>query len=465
MSVLVVGLSHRTAPIDVLERASMSAEAAAELALHLCAGDHVLEAVCLVTCNRLELYAEVSKFHGGVGEVGTALARTIGIDLEALTEHLYAHYEAAAVSHLFSVAAGLDSMAIGEAQILGQVRAALRAGQAAGSAGREIGHLLQNALRVGKRAHTETKLDHAAPSLVDAGLARAASVLGTVRGKRVLVIGAGAMSGLSVATAARAGAASITVCSRTLDRAERLAASVEQPVLSRAVPAHELADVLPGADIVLASAGAPGYLVESGAAQAALAVRGDHPQVYVDLAVPRDVDPAIGALDGAEVVDLELLGRDLSQAGLADVIAQARELVATEVSAYLAAQRAQDVAPTVVALRTMARSVVEAELARLESRLGGIDPVVRAELQQTVHRVVGKLLHSPTVRMKELAAEPGGSSYAEALRTLFNLGAEPDGADMSPGLELPVSLDEPAPEPGIEIALTLRGRTTGRTPS
>ena len=475
MSVLVVGLSHRTAPIGVLERASMSAQAAAELAQELSRGDHVLEAVCLVTCNRLEVYADVSKFHGGVGEIGTALAKTIGIDLEVLTEHLYAHYESAAVSHLFAVAAGLDSMAVGEAQILGQVRAALRAGQEAGSAGRQIGHLLQNALRVGKRAHRETQLDHAAPSLVDAGLTRAADLLGGISGRRVLVIGAGAMSGLSVATAARAGSASITVCSRTLPRAQRLAASVQDlaPVESRAAPIHDLARVLPEADIVIACAGAPGHLVTAQAVSAALAARhgsgedANRPQVYIDLAVPRDVDPVAGELDGARVIDLELLGRDLSQAGLADVVAQARDLVAAEVSAYLAAQRAQEVAPTVVALRTMARSVVEAELARLAGRLGTLDPATHAEIEQTVHRVVEKLLHPPTVRMKELAAEPGGSSYAEALRTLFDLGAEPDAAEVPAGIDAPfdATFDATSAESGIEIAMTMtRGHTTGRTP-
>jgi glutamyl-tRNA reductase len=277
----------------------------------------------------------------------------------------------------------------------------------------------------------------------------------------VLVIGAGAMSGLAVATAARSGAASITVCSRTMPKAERLAASVRAQfagVTAVVVPASELTAALPGAAIVFACAGAPGYLVTSAAAQQALSARSGQPQVYLDLAVPRDVEPAIDALPGAHVVDLELLGRDLSSAGLADVVAQARELVDGEVASYLAVQRAQDVAPTVVALRAMARSVVESELARLESRLGGADPAVRAEVEQTVHRVVEKLLHAPTVRMKELAAEPGGSAYAQALRTLFDLGAEPEGSDVTP------TLDGRSAEPGIEIAMTLtRGHSAGRT--
>jgi glutamyl-tRNA reductase len=443
MSVLVVGLSHRTAPIDVLEQAALSAEQARQLAVRLCGGDHVAEAVCLATCNRLEVYAEVGKFHGGVGEIGAALAEATGLALEDLTEHLYAHYESAAVAHLFSVTAGLDSMAVGEAQILGQVRSALRAGQQSRSAGRAIGHLLQQALRVGKRAHSETGLDRAAPSLVEAGLEQARDRLDAEAGALdVLVLGAGAMSGLAVATAGRAGVASVTVASRTFDRAQRLADSVS----GRAVPFVDLPAALAGADVVIAAAGASGYLIGPEQAAAAQAARAGRAQVFVDLAMPRDVHPAAADRPGVHVIDLEHLGRELNRLGLTADVAAARALVADEVTAYLGELRAQAVAPTVVALRSMARSVVDAELGRLDHRLEGLDPAVRAEVEQTVHRVVEKLLHAPTVRIKELAAEPGGSSYAEALRTLFNLGTEPDGSDLSIGVDVG--------EPGIEIAMS-----------
>jgi glutamyl-tRNA reductase len=447
MSVLVVGLSHRTAPIELLERTALDPRAASELSSDLCRGDHVIEATSLVTCNRLEVYADVSKFHGGVGEIGNTLAKATGVPLEELTEHLYVHYEGAAVAHLFRVACGLDSMAVGESQILGQVRTALRTSQASGSAGRTIGHLVQNALRVGKRAHTETKLDRAGPTLVEAGLKRATKLLGPLDQVRVLVLGAGAMSGLAVASASRAGLTSISVCSRTLGRAGRLAASVG----GVPVPLEELPSALAAADLVIACAGSAGYLVDRDVAAAAQAARGGRAQVFIDLALPRDVDPSIAALPGVSVFDLEQLGRDLSAEGLSEDLADVRALVADEVETYLADQRAKEVAPTVVALRAMASSVVETELQRLGSRVGAVDPTVLAELEQTVHRVVEKLLHQPTVRVKELAAEPGGDSYAEALRLLFNLGPEPSGAvaglpgELPVGVELAVQLDPDSP--------------------
>lgn len=443
MSVLVVGLSHRTAPIGLLERTTLGSTEADELAAELCRGDHVIEAISLVTCNRLEVYADVSKFHGGVGEIGTALAKVTGVALEELTEHLYVHYEGAAVAHLFRVACGLDSMAVGEAQILGQVRSALRAGQASGSAGRTIGHLVQTALRVGKRAHSETELDKAGPTLVEAGLKRAAELLGPLDQAHVLILGAGAMSGLAVSSAFRAGTASIAICSRTLGRADRLAALVG----GVPVPLSELPAALAAADLVIACAGSTGYLVTEADVERAQVARGDRPLVFIDLALPRDVDPAVADRPEVSVFDLEQLGRDLSAHGLSEDLADVRALVAGEVETYLADQRAKEVAPTVVALRAMARSVVENELNRLQSRVGEVEPSVLAELEQTVHRVVEKLLHQPTVRVKELAAEPGGDSYAEALRLLFNLGPEPSEAlsglpaDLTAGVELAVQFD------------------------
>jgi glutamyl-tRNA reductase len=303
---------------------------------------------------------------------------------------------------------------------------------------------------VGKRAHTETRLDQAGPTLVEAGLKRAAESLGPLEAARVLILGAGAMSGLAVASAHRAGVGSIAVCSRTLGRAGRLAASVD----GAPVPLDQLPAALAEADLVIACAGSAGYLVTEALVRRAQATRaGDvggvdaAAQVFVDLALPRDVDPGVAAVAGVALFDLEQLGRDLSALGLSEDLADVRSLVSDEVAVYLADQRAKEVAPTVVALRAMARSVVETELHRLQSRVGEVDPAVLAELEQTVHRVVEKLLHQPTVRVKELAAEPGGDSYAEALRLLFNLGPEP--AETIAGLpaDLPV---------GVELSVRLR---------
>jgi len=287
VSVLVVGLSYRTAPLDLLERAALAPSAARVLEADLCRSDNVAEAVVLATCNRLEVYAEVSKFHGGVADVGAALAASTGVPLGELTDHLYVHYEGAAVTHLFTVAAGLDSMAVGEQQILGQVRTALRDAQDSGAAARVLGHLLQVSLRVGKRAHTETGLDRAAGSLVEAGIARGEAVVGPLSAASVLVVGAGAMSGLAVATLARHGLRRLAVANRTAARGRRLAAAGG----GTAVPMTALAQALADADVVVSCTGAVGHVVTAAAARTAVDARGGRPQVYVDLALPRDVDP------------------------------------------------------------------------------------------------------------------------------------------------------------------------------
>lgn len=420
MSLLVVGLSYRTAPLPLLERAALPADAARSLEAALVDSGGVTEAVALSTCNRLEIYAEVGKFHAGVAEVSRQVAERVGVQLGQLSDHLYVHYEGAAVDHLFHVVAGLDSMAIGEQQILGQVRAALRGAQAGGTVGRQLDQVLQQALRVGKRVHAETELDQAGRSLLEAGLDRAARVLGPLAGVRALVVGAGAMSGLAVAGLARAGVNDVSVVNRTPERARRLAASVG----GRAVDFSGLPDALGEADLILSSTGATGHVIPAGAVARAGGRRNGRPQVFVDLAVPRDVPPEVAELPGVTVVDLEQLAHELAADGPAPGLDDVRSIIAGETAAFLAAQRAESVAPTVVALRAHARGVVEAELARLDSRLGDIDERLRAEVAQTVHRVVEKLLHTPTVRVKELAGGPDGAGYAQALRALFDLPAE-----------------------------------------
>lgn len=417
MSVLVVGLSYRSSPMALLERAALPRQAARALEERLRAGDHIAEAVVLSTCNRLEVYAEVSKFHAGVAEVGRALAAATSVPLSELTDHLYVHYEDAAVAHLFSVACGLDSMALGEQQILGQVREVLRSAQGAGAAGRVLDNLLQQALRVGKRAHTETELDRVGHSLVEAGLHAASSRLGALDSAHVLVVGAGAMSALAVTTAHRHGVGAITVANRSPERAQRLADAVG----GTAVPSTGLASALVDADVVLSSTGAVGYVIDAQDVARALSSRAGAQQVYLDLALPRDVPPEVGGLPGAHLLDLEALGHILSVDGVGVDVGAVRQIIAEEVSAYLASQRAQAVAPTVVALRAHARGVVDAELARLSTRLPDLDERVREEVALAVHRVVEKLLHTPTVRVKELASSPDGRSYAHALRELFDL--------------------------------------------
>ncbi|WP_326588686.1 glutamyl-tRNA reductase [Streptomyces sp. NBC_01294] len=557
MSLLVVGLSHRSAPVSVLERASLSADAKVKLLHDTLAAEPATEATVLATCNRIELYADVDKFHAGVAELSTLLAQHSGVALEELTPYLYVHYEDRAVHHLFSVACGLDSMVVGEGQILGQIKDALALGQELHTAGRLINDLFQQALRVGKRAHSETGIDRAGQSLVTFGLEQLAvrtPVAEWAAGKRALVIGAGSMSSLAAATLARVGVAEIVVANRTAERAERLAEILVASgtgVAAAAIPMAGVADELTRVDLVVSCTGATGLVLtaddvlaavswgsagglapagqeeagaEPQAASQGLRPRTPAPQTppatagrgpragldlapaviarlvaaaqgggrladagaartisaavetdgcpvgpdgrsaltgvdanslelhgtwadqgeaaaqrqprksarthtdatavrlaLLDLAMPRDIDAAVHRIPGVRLVDIESLAEASADAPMAADVDAVRGIVAEEVAAFGAAQRAAHITPTVVALRAMAAEVVAMEVARLDGRVPDLDERQRAEVTQTVRRVVDKLLHAPTVRVKQLASEPGGAGYAEALRELFDL--------------------------------------------
>jgi glutamyl-tRNA reductase len=423
VSVLVVGLSHRSAPVEVLERAAVAVDEIPKLLDEMLHGSHVTEVMMLSTCNRIEVYAVVDAFHGGLADVSGVLGRHAGLPLPELTEHLYVHYAGSAVQHLFAVAAGLDSMVIGEAQILGQLRAAYAAADAAGSVGRTMHELSQQALRVGKRVHTLTGIDAAGASVVSEALAAAAEALGRdLSGVRAAIVGAGAMGALAAAHLRRAGAAEVVVFNRSAERAQRLAENTRRAgAAARSAPLAALPDELAAADLLLVCTGAVGTVVSRETVAAAAVARGGRPLAVCDLGLPRDVDPGVAALPGVTVVDLVSLQRRLALRAPREAVARAQEMVADEAQAYLAAQRSAEVTPTVTALRRRASEVVDTELLRLDSRLPGLDDDVRDEFTRTVRRVVDKLLHTPTVQVKRLAEGPDGSSYAEALRALFEL--------------------------------------------
>jgi glutamyl-tRNA reductase len=455
MSVLVVGLSHRSAPVAVLERAAVTGDALGKLLRDVFHAEHVAGTFTVSTCNRVEIYADVDKFHAGVSVICEMLARHSGVGLPKLTPHLYVHYEDRAVQHLLSMTCGLESMVVGESQILGQVRRALALARKHQTIGHTLDDLGMLALRTAKRAHTQTGIDRAGANLVTVGAGLAAAALATpatpgaatpatpgaaaslapgaaappgpaavpLRGRTVLVVGAGSMSALAVATAARLGAARIVVANRTGERAERLAASVG----GTTADLHDLTPALAAADLVISCTGAAGLVITADMVTAALKERrpvgGARPLVLLDLALPHDVDPKAGHLPGVTVIGLETLqdaGASLAASQAGDVAA-VRAIVAEELAARASARHAARVAPTVVALRAKAVEVVEAELARLAGKLGEIDDRTRAEIAQAMHRVMDKLLHAPTVRVKELAGSPGGDSYEAALRVLFDL--------------------------------------------
>jgi glutamyl-tRNA reductase len=434
MSILVVGLSHKSAPVATLERAVLTQDATVKLLRDVRHADDVAGSMVVTTCNRVEVYADVGKFHSAVAAICELLARHAGVPLGELTPHLYVHYEARAVQHLLAVTCGLDSMVVGESQILGQVRQALTLAREQGTVDRALSEAGTLALRTGKRAHAETGIDRAGASLLSVGLTQAAARLDPepaggsedqlLAGRSVLVVGAGSMSSLAVAGSARAGAERIVVANRTRVRARKLAATVSgEPAELSDLPA-----LMAGADLVISCTGAPGNVITADMVREALAGR-DRPGaglVLLDLALPRDVEPVAAELPGVTVVDLETLaagqpGEGVNEAG---DVAAVRGILAREFADYVSAGRAASVAPTVVALRAKAAEVVEKELARLAGRLEGLDPRAWQEIGRSMARITDKLLHAPTVRVKELAGVPGADSYEAALRVLFDL--DPD---------------------------------------
>lgn len=424
MSSLIIGISHASAPLAVMERVVVGLDSIPKLLASSTTIDHVTEAVVLATCNRVEIYAEVDRFHGTVEHLSRLLMEGSGLPAAELLPHLYVHYEAAAVAHLFAVAAGLDSVAVGEAQILGQVRKALRVAQDEESVGSALNLLFQQALRVSKRAHAETDIDRAAPSLVASGLDLAArqwperAPLPTQRQLRdlnVLIVGAGSMASLAAGTAADRGAR-ITVVNRSLPRARRLAAQYD----GHAAPLADLPTILADADVVVTCVGAPGTLIGLDD----LTPLAQPPRAFVDLALPRDVDHSVAALPGVRLLDLATLAEELREEGAGFDIEAVRDIVAGEVHEFCAGRHQARVNPTVVALRAMATDVVEAETSRLEARLSGVGPNELDEIRQALRRVADKLVHQPTVQVRRLTGETGDGSYAEALAALFALDPE-----------------------------------------
>jgi glutamyl-tRNA reductase len=427
VSVLVVGLSHKSAPVPTLERAAVSGDTLIKLLRDVVQAEPVAEAFVVSTCNRVEVYADVDRFHAGVTAICELLARHCGMPPHELTQYLYVHYEDRAVSHLLAVAAGLDSMAVGEDQILGQVRSAIKLAAEYGTAGRVLGELGRLALRTGKRARAETAIGRAGLSLLSAAIELAGGD-GVLAGRHVLIVGAGAMSALAAAAAARGGAASIVVANRTREHAERLAASVSagagsSPGASLAGTAvlADLPAAMAAADLVISCTGATGHVITRDMVSAALAA-GRGALVILDMAMPRDVEPAASGLPGVVLIGMDQL-QEHATAIAGDDVAAVRAILEAELAAYQSAMDAARVAPTVVALRAKAAKVVDAELARLTGRLtaDGLSGHALDEIAQTVRRVVDKLLHAPTVRVKELAGSPGGEEYAAALRVLFDL--------------------------------------------
>ena len=418
MSVLVVGMSHRSAPVALLERLSMDETVQEHAASALVAQTSVSEAMIISTCNRLEIYAVTNAFHAGVEDVLEVLADISGVSEADLRSYLYVRYADAAAEHMFSVASGLDSMVVGEQQIIGQVRASYLDAAERGTVGPALHSLAQTALHTGKRVHAETGIDDAGGSMVTFALDEAEKVMGSdFAGKTALVLGAGAMSSLAATQLGKRGVRKLIIANRTRSRAERLAEHArEAGVAAEVVDFNARTGALSRADITVSATASDGFTITADDLSG--------PAVLVDLSLPRDIADDVTQRDGIHLINIEYLHTTRGGVDSEDSLAlrQAQAIVAEEVETFSSQQRVRDIAPAVARLRRTAGEVQDFELQRLRTKLPDLSEEDFDQVTRTVKRVVDKLLHTPTVKIKELAATSEQVSVETVIEELFGLG-------------------------------------------
>jgi glutamyl-tRNA reductase len=423
VSLIVVGLNHRTAPVTLLERMAVPEERLAKVLHDLVAREHLLEVVVLSTCNRIEVYARCTHFHPAVGDVSAFLADYSGADSDEFADLLYTYYDDAAVAHLFSVAAGLDSMIVGESEILGQVREAWQAAVREGTAPQLAG-LFRHAVESGKRVRTETGIGRHPVSIPSAAVSVAAEHLGTFEGAKVLVIGAGQMATGLASTLRSRGVEHVWIANRTLERAQQAA----ERIGAQAIPLNEIADTLVDADVMLSSTASTQVLVERATVEMVMACRDGRPLLVVDVALPRDIDPGVGEVNDVTLLDLDDL-KDYARRSAEKrrgEIGKVRDILAAEIERYRAVRSSREVAPLVTSLHDLGEDVRVRELERFRAKLEQLDPDQRAVVEALTQGIVNKLLHEPTVRVKDAAGTPRGEYYSDALAALFDLPSSED---------------------------------------
>jgi glutamyl-tRNA reductase len=422
MAILTLGISYRRAPIELLERLAFTEDELAKAYRHALDADAIDEAVILSTCNRVEVYASVPTYHSGFQAVRRFLAESREVDPDALSDPLYAHWERDAADHLFAVASGLDSLVVGETQIGTQVRDAIRRAQREEAAGRALTGLFHAAGRAGRRVRAETSLGATPDAYVAAGADLATELTGAIAGRRVVVIGAGQMASLAVRHVRARGAGPMRILNRSIERARVLAARADaEPGDLAGVP-----DALAGADLIVTATGAAGTVIGTDAVRAALPARGGRPLVLLDLAVPRDVDPAVAGVPGAHVIDIGSLRARVAAHGetTAEELTRGHAIVAEEVHRFVVRRRADGLAPLIRALRERGEQIVRGELDRQGPRLASLTPEERAAVEAVANGIAAKLLHDPIVELKE-RSEPGTErAHARLLAEL--LGIDPD---------------------------------------
>jgi glutamyl-tRNA reductase len=421
VSLIVVGLNHRTVPVELLERMTVAEDRLAKVLHDLAAREHLLEVVVLSTCNRTEIYARCTHFHAAVGDIGEFLAAYSGAAPDEFENHLYTYYDDAAIGHLFAVAAGLDSMIVGESEILGQVRDAWQAAVIEQTAPQLLSRLFKHAVETGKRVRTETGISRHPVSIPSAAVTVAAEHLGHLDGTHALVIGAGQMGrGLALTLRSR-GVEQISVANRTLSRAQVLAVDVD----GVAVELTDIADTMVDADVVLTSTASHDVLIERSTIEMVMACRNGRPLLIVDVALPRDVDPGVHEVPDVTLLDLDDL-KEFAQRSAdkrRSEIGKVREILSSEIDRYRGERAAREVAPLMASWRELAEAVRQGELERFRTKLDALDPAARELVDALTQGIVNKLLHEPTVRVKDAAGTPRGDYYADALASLFDLQA------------------------------------------
>jgi glutamyl-tRNA reductase len=419
VSIVVIGVNHRTGPLSLLERVAVSVDSLPKSIASLTSRVNIREVVVLSTCNRTEVYAVAERFHGAYADIRDFFCELGGLAPDELHPHLYSQHDEAAVAHLFEVAAGLDSAVLGESEILGQVRGAWELAKIEGGAKATLNLLFRHAIETGKRARTETAIGRSTASVSHAAVEMAEEHLGTLKGRRVLVVGAGEM-GEGVAIALKsAGAKDITVTNRTEARAHQLA----ERVGGRVVPFGKLPSAISKADVLLTSTGAGSVLIDHDTVAIARD-EVDTPLLIVDIAVPRDVDSAVAKLPGVTLLNLDDL-RDWAAKGIEKRSAEAesvRVIVGEEVERFTIDVTARQAAPLVAMLRQHGEEIRAAELERFAARLASLDDNQRAVVEAVTKGIIAKLLHSPSVRLKDDVGTPSGERNAAAVRDLFDLG-------------------------------------------
>ncbi|MDN5347787.1 MAG: glutamyl-tRNA reductase [Clostridia bacterium] len=419
MFIAVTGLNHRTATVEIREKLAYSTHSLPAALRDLKNRPGIEGCVILSTCNRTEVCTAAASQKAALEEAAGFLSERCGLSSEELKNYLYNYTMADAVRHLFRVAAGLDSMILGEAQVLAQVKEAYELALAAGATNGVLNTLWQQAIMVGKRVRTETKIDHNTVSISYAAVELARQVFGELRGRSVLVIGAGKMSTLAAKYLKSNGVTTVLVSNRSFEKAKALA----EEIGGQAFRLDALAEILPAADIVISCTAASHFILRASQVQAALEQRGGRPLMLIDIAVPRDIEPATGELPGASLYDID----DLQQVVLNNLTErqkaanQAEKIIEEEVHAFLRYLGSLNVVPTITALKEKAEYIKRAELARAFNRLGPLSEREKKIIGSLANSIVNQLLHEPIIALKAMAATPEGPLYNQALQRLFNL--------------------------------------------